>query len=266
MPANKRNAIVGLQNRNQVLSALLGFGAAGADAKEILAATNLSSKSIAFYCRSTAGVHRAGLSSNHEVRWFHPDHKAGADAYQASLDDRIVVRHRWSPALLDAGIAMVTASGEAGCKIDDIAQQLGCCRSTASWMLATAVKDGLLKRRNLARGHRLFFGLQIDVPPRERRRASKAKPKELHKKSGPKVGSKRIPKDHQKLTVKPTKPQAPKRPTGPAIVPENVKRTICPPFEDRRFAVDGYTPFWGRGGMLETGSAIEKHCMAKGGK
>lgn len=242
MPANLRNASVGATNRANVARALLDAGFAGLSTAEITKATGLCPKSVAFYCHTIDGVTSAGLSSNHHVRWFHPLHQAGRDAYKAEIMSRHKkVSLRWSSATLAAAAEAVEKAGDQGASLQDVVAVTGKNVGTINSLLVSMVKAGQIQRRAGARGAKRYYGLSVVLPEKPTKRV-------------------------RKQAVKAAKPAKPKvKATAPVtreiVIPAGLKVTVCPSGTDNRFKPDRVEPFFSAlapGNYLRTGSAIER--------
>lgn len=242
MPANFRNARVGRENRAKVMDCLKAAGLRGIDIRTISEQTGLDPRSVAFYTRTGEGVLSHGLSSNHYVRYFHPEHAAGVDLYRAELANRPKpVSRRYSQRLVDDATDLVHKAGDAGITVTEIADALGFNMGTVNSALTAEVKAGRIQRRLPCRESWRYYGLQVQLPERKRKRISRAKPKELHKKPGVPKGTIRKPKEPQQRPVLAqayAMPRVSAFASAEAIIPPNVKITVCPSGKDHRFTAD----------------------------
>lgn len=240
MPANLRNARVGAENRAKVNAALLGAGLRGMSVHELVEATGLTGKSVVFYCR-TSGIVSQGLSTNHRVRWFHPQHAAGAEAYRVELANRVrpVVRC-WGRQTADNAIEIVHQAGAAGITVHEVAAKLNMNVTTVNIALVACVKAGQLQRFAPYRESKRYYGLGLELP-KHKGKKSRKKPKELHKKSGAPKGTIRKPKEPQQRPVLAAAyhlPRVSAFASSEVIVPKDVKITVCPAGKDHRFTAD----------------------------
>lgn len=262
MPANLRNASVGATNRANVARALLDAGFAGLSTAEITKATGLCPKSVAFYCHTIDGVTSAGLSSNHHVRWFHPLHQAGRDAYKAEIMSRHKkVSLRWSSATLAAAAEAVEKAGDQGASLQDVVAVTGKNVGTINSLLVSMVKAGQIQRRAGARGAKRYYGLSVVLPEKHTKRVHKQAVKAA-KPAKPKVKRATVALPKRAPKVKATAPV-----TREIVIPAGLKVTVCPSGTDNRFKPDRVEPFFSAlapGNYLRTGSAIERAYEAAG--
>lgn len=246
MPANERNARVGAENRAKIIAALKSAGDEGFSTEELANFTRMCVKAIAFYCRTTPQqILRVGLTTVHYVRWFHVDHKEGAEAYQQALQNRPHrERKRWAQATRDQALSMILSAGSGGVAGPAIATTLDMNLNTVRSMLSEAAAEGLIQRTKRDRGIMWYYPTGVELPTKVRKRKSKAKPKELHKKPGPKLGSTRLPKPQSKPQMTVRVKSAVIDRDAQIIIPANVKRTACPSCTDNRFTVHQPEPYF----------------------
>ena len=242
MPANLRNARVGVENRAKVNAALLAAGLAGMNVHELAEATSLTEKSVVFYCR-TSGIISQGLSSNHRVRWFHPEHAAGAEAYRVELENRVrPVSRCWGKQTADDAMDVVHKAGPAGITMQEVAAVLGLNPGTVNSALVACVQAGQIQRFAPYHESKRYYGLGVELPKHKGKSTkSRAKPKELHKKPGVKPGTIRKPKEPQQRPVLAhayAMPRVSAFASAEAIMPKDVKITVCPAGKDHRFTAD----------------------------
>ena len=253
------------QHRANASLLLRMAGDKGLSRSELQAAMGTEDKATLFYLR-TPGLAVKGETKAHELtRWFAPEFAEAARAYVEACDSR--ERVRFGPALLDQACAAVVD----GQTHEEIAAAIGRKVRAASEIMRRLVVTGRVQVLRWPTGsasggfYLRYWPAGADLPalpekqPRVRVRKSKAKPKELHKKAGPKVGTLRKPRPVLVAASHVAKP-APFASAEP-IMPKGLKVTVCPSGTDTRFKPSRVEPFFSAlapGNYLRTGSAIER--------
>ena len=254
------------QHRARASELLRAAGDKGMSRSELQAAMGIAEKTALFYLR-TPGLAVKGETKAHELtRWFAPEFAEAAAAYADARNGQVQDRKasRFSAALMDEACAAAID----GRTHEEIAAVIGRNLRTAADVMLKLNRAGrvqclLWPIGGGVNGKRArYWPVGVELPPlpekpvRVRVRKSKAKPKELHKKSGPKPGTMRPVLATAKRAPKP----APVAPAAP-IVPKGVKVTVCPSGRDDRFTPSRVEPFFSAlapGNYLRTGSAIER--------
>lgn len=253
------------EHRAHAAELLRAAGDKGLSRSELQAAMGTEDKATLFYLR-TPGLAIKGETRAHELtRWFAPEFAEAARSYVEACDLR--ERVRFSAAVLDQACDAITD----GQTHEDVAAALGRKVRAASEIMRRLVLDGRVQVLRWPTGSSSggfflrYWPAAANLPalpeklPRVRLRASKAKPKETHKKPGPKIGSVRKPRPVLQAAY--SLPRAAGFDCSVPIIPAGLKVTVCPSGRDSRFTPDRVEPFFSAltpGNYLRTGSAIER--------
>ncbi len=251
------------QHRARASELLRAAGDKGLSRSELQAAMGTGRKATLWYLK-TPGLAVKGETKAHELtRWFAPEFADAAMAYADAWKPKPLVR--FSAAVMDLACAAATN----GQTHEEIAAAIGRVERSVGEMMRRLVLAGRVQTLRWPTGKGGFYlrywPVGADLPPlpekpsRVRNEKSKAKPKELHKKAGPKVGAARKPRPTLVAASHVAKP-APFASAEP-IMPKGVKVTVCPSSTDTRFKPARVEPFFSAlapGNYLRTGSAIER--------
>jgi len=255
--------VQGAQIRAQLREALQQAGESGATSKALAARIGNAQRNVRWYLSNTEGLALfAETRSRTLSRWFAPGLDAAAAAYVAECNKRESTKAPAGPrtlqAIVDAAIDGRTA--------DDICKATRKARRTVRKAIAALSKAGRVSAATWPSGSAMggvvkrYWSIEqgAQLPPtkepRERVRISRAKPKDQHKKPGPKAKAGAVVLPSRKPPVVAAAPM-------PVIIPEGLKVTVCPSGKDHRFTVKHPTPFFAHmtlGSYMKTGSAIER--------